>query len=98
VASLVGVVTLLALFFTGAIIPLNDLGVIFDLLKYSLPTTWGIDALRQILVHGESWLSLWEDGTFFGLSLQAIVFLAVGVAVFNWGFRQAQRHGSLGNY
>jgi ABC-2 type transport system permease protein len=98
VASLVGVVTLLALFFTGAIIPLNDLGIVFSVLKYLLPTTWGIDALRLTIVHGGTWASLWESGTFLGLSLQAAVFIGIGMIVFNWGFRRAQRQGSLGTY
>ena len=98
VASIVNVVTLLALFFTGAILPLNDLGIAFAILKYLLPTTWGIDALRQILIHGDTWLPLWENGTLLGLGAQAAMFLAIGIVVFNWGFRRAKLQGSLGIY
>jgi ABC-2 type transport system permease protein len=96
--SVVGVVTLLAVLFTGVLVPLNDLGIVFELLKYLVPMTWGIDALRAALVSGVGWPALWFDGTLWGLSMQAFVFLALGAAVFLWSVRRAQMQGSLGTY
>lgn len=98
VSSVVGVVTLLAVLFTGALVPLNDLGPIFLMLKILLPTTWGIDVLRQAIIYGETWASLWASGTLLGLGLQAAAFMAMGIIFFNWGFRRAQGQGSLGTY
>ncbi len=96
--SVVGVIGLLALFFTGAILPLNELGVVFTLLKYSLPTTWGIEALRLTTLAGVTTASLWEDGNLMGLLLQAMVFLLGGLYAFRWGFSRAQQQGRLGSY
>ncbi len=96
--SVVGVVTLLAVLFTGALVPLNGLGVVFIVLKYLAPMTWGIDALREIIISGMGWSSLWIDGTLLGLGAQAVIFLALGAATFIWSVRRAQMQGSLGTY
>ena len=96
--SVVGVVTLLAVLFTGALVPLNNLGAIFALLKYLVPMTWGIDALRAALVSRVGWPALWLDGTLWSLSIQAFAFLALGTAAFIWSVRRAQMQGSLGTY
>ncbi|MEW5985021.1 MAG: ABC transporter permease [Chloroflexota bacterium] len=96
--SLVGIITLLSVLFTGALVPLNSLGPVFQLLKYLLPTTWGIDALRGNILHGSTWSSLAADGTLLGLGVQAAVFLLLGAFIFKWGFSRAQLQGSLGAY
>lgn len=96
--SVVGVVTLLAVLFTGALVPLNGLGMFFAFLKYLVPMTWGIDALRAVLVSGEEWSALWLDGTLWGLSIQAFAFLTLGTAAFIWSVRRARILGSLGTY
>lgn len=98
ISSIVGVLGLLALFFTGAILPLNSLGLGFTLLKYSLPTTWGIETLRLTVLAGVTVSRLWHDGTLVGLLLQAVVFLLGGIYAFRWGFYQAQKQGLLGSY
>lgn len=96
--SVVAVITLLAVLFTGALVPLNSLGYLFQMLKYTLPTTWGIDALRQVMIEGTGWVDLWHEGTWVGLGVQTAVFILIGSMVFNWGFQRALRHGSLGTY
>lgn len=96
--SVVGVVTLLAVLFTGALVPLNNLGFVFTLLKYLAPMTWGIDALRATLVSGVGWSALWLDGTLWGLGIQAFAFLMLGAVTFIWSVRRAQVQGSLGTY
>lgn len=98
VDSVVAVVSLLAVLFTGALVPLNSLGVGFTLLKLLLPMTWGIDLLRQTLISGAGWSQLWANGALPGLGLQSTVFLALGIVVFRWGLHRAQEQGSLGSY
>jgi len=98
VDSVVAVVSLLAVLFTGALVPLNDLGLVFTLLKLLLPITWGIDLLRQTLIGGATWSHLWASGALPGLGLQSAVFLALGIVVFRWGLSRAQEQGSLGSY
>jgi ABC-2 type transport system permease protein len=96
--SVVSVIALLAVLFTGALIPINNLGTVFLIVKYLLPTTWGIDALREILANGIGWGELWQTGTLLGLSVQAIVFLFVGIVTFARSVRKAQVRGNLGSY
>jgi len=98
VESLVNVFTLLALVLTGALIPLNQLGVLFDILKLVMPAAWGIEALRQVTIGGATWATLAADGTWAGLAVQAIVFILVGVIVFHRNFSRAQADGSLAAY
>ena len=98
IGSVIGIVVLLAVLFTGALVPLDPLGPIFTVFKWLIPTVWGIDALRETLLYGATWSSLWADGVWQGLVLQAALFLLLGVEVLQWGFRHAQRHGSLAAY
>ena len=98
IESVVGIIALLAVIFTGALVPLNNLGPIYQVLKVLVPTTWGIDAMREAIINGASLTSLLADGTIPGLSLQAIIFLVLGVIIFNWGFQRAQLQGNLGSY
>lgn len=98
VDSVVGVFSLLALGLTGAIVPLNQLGVPYQLLKYLIPTTWGIDALRQVTVGGASWGKLWDAGGLAGLGLQTAIFVTVGVFVFTHLFKRARVYGELASY
>ena len=96
--SVVNVFSLLALLFTGALVPLNNLGIVFEYLKYLMPTTWGIDVLRRTLLNGGDWSALTNDGTWFGLSIQAIIFLLFGAVVFNYCFQKARLQGNLASY
>lgn len=98
VDSVVGVFSLLALVLTGAIVPLNQLGILHQLLKYLLPTTWGIDALRQVTVRGASRGVLWDAGGLAGLGLQTAIFVTVGLFVFTHLFKRARINGELASY
>lgn len=93
VSSVVNVVGLLALFFTGAIISLDNLGILFTFIKYILPTAWGIDALRDSITFGSV-----DSFVIWGLSFQAVLCVCLGIFIFYWGFKYAQRQGTLGIY
>jgi ABC-2 type transport system permease protein len=97
-SSIVSVASLLALLMTGALIPLNELGWAYDVLVWAIPTTWGIDVLRSVMLGSATWNSLWLNGTLLGMLVQSIGFLVAGSLVFNWGFRRAQEQGSLASY
>ena len=98
IASVIGIITLLAVLATGALVPLDGLGPSFILLKVFVPTTWGIDALRNVLIGGASWSALWQDGTWLGLATQAVVFPLLGAILFQRGVTKAQQQGALGTY
>ena len=96
--NVIGLLALATLLLSGGLIPLNSLGTAYNILKWLLPTTWGIDALRRALIHGATWQGLWANGTWVGLSLQAGTLMLVGILIFGWGFRRAQLQGSLASY
>ncbi len=97
-ASLVSVVSLLALLATGALVPLNSLQGVFLLLKWFVPTAWGIDALRNATLYGATWQTLLADNTLVGLVIQSAVFLALGFVTFRRSFKRARQQGTLGEY
>jgi ABC-2 type transport system permease protein len=96
--SVVSVFSLLALVLTGAIVPLDQLGVLYLLLKYLIPTSWGIDMLRQVTIGGASWGILWGTGALAGLALQTAIFVTVGIFVFTHLFKRARVYGELASY
>jgi ABC-type multidrug transport system permease subunit len=96
--SLVRVFSLLALVMTGAIVPLERLGVVFELLKVVVPTTWGIAALREAVIEGVGWMTLWHDGTWLGLGVQTAVFLLLGTVLVEFCLHKARVRGVLASY
>ncbi len=97
VEALTGVIFSLMIFATGALVGLERLGVWYQLLKLGLPMTWGISLMREV-VQGTRFLELWSNGEVIGVIIQSFVCLLLGLAVFTWGFRQAQAKGTLGQY
>jgi ABC-2 type transport system permease protein len=98
VSSFTSIVTILALFISGAAVPLNALGVVFTTLKLGFPTTWGIDILRGVVLSGNDLSTLIANGSLFGLLLQSSVLILAGLLVFNQAFNHAKRAGQLGTY
>jgi ABC-2 type transport system permease protein len=98
VSSFTGIVTILALFISGAAVPLNALGIIFTVLKLGFPTTWGIDILRGVILSGDNLSTLITNGSLFGLLIQSAILVSVGLWLFNLAFNHAKRTGQLGSY
>lgn len=98
IGSFIGILSLLAVLATGALVPLNALGWIYAWIKVLVPTAWGIEAARSAVLTAASWQTLWSDFTWLGLGVQAGVFLLLGVWSFRWGIRRAQEEGTLGVY
>jgi ABC-2 type transport system permease protein len=93
VGSLAGIVANLALIISGALTPLSNSGLVFTLLKYAFPTTWGIELLREAAA-GQV-VSPSEMG---GLLMQTVLFLIIGGWLFHLSFSQAKMAGSLSAY
>lgn len=96
--NLVGLFSLLALVMTGALVPLERLGVVYEILKVVVPTTWGIAELRAVIVGGAGWGTLWAEGAWMGLIVQTVIYVVIGVAVFESCLLRARRGEGLGTY
>ena len=92
IGQLIGLVVNLAVFISGALVPIDSLTLLFNILKPLFPTVWGIHLMRQSLF-ATSLTTPW-----LGLSLQTLCFCLLGIASFRYGFQRAQQYGSLGDY
>jgi ABC-2 type transport system permease protein len=98
VSSVTGLVANLAFLISGALVPINALGLVFTALKLFFPTTWGIDVLRGVVLNGDSLAVLLRGGALPVLLLQNGLMLAIGWLVFNISLQRARTNGVLGVY
>lgn len=63
-----------------------------------LPLTPGIEGLRKTLLEGVSLGALAADGTLLWLVGNAVAYLVLGIVIFRWCERMANRRGTLGRY
>ncbi len=96
--SLVGLVFSLMIFLTGALVGLESLGWIYEVLKLALPLTWGISLMREALAVEETLLALSHPEKLLSLGIHSLVYLAVGLAVLGLGYKQARKKGTLAHY
>jgi len=99
IGSVIGIVSLLAVLATGALIPLHGMGIYFSVLKLLVPFTWGIDAIRSLVVGEDLTRPFRVDSlTWFALIIQMTLFLILGAVIFRWGCNQAREKNVLGSY
>jgi len=94
VSSVSSVIGNLALLLSGALVPLDGLGTIFIVLKYSFPMTWGISMLRQI-TNSPGFLNSAELA---GLTLQTLLLLAAGWLIFSTCLQRARQQGAMASH
>lgn len=98
IGGITNLVAYLAFTISGAFVPLNSLAVVFAILKYTFPMTWGIDILRQVIINGCGLSCLIHKGSLIGLLLQSLGLLIIGFVVFNASLNKAAVRGELGVY
>jgi ABC-2 type transport system permease protein len=96
IGGLVNPLWQMLVFFTGALAPLTWPGLV--LVSRALPLTWGITALRAIVLEGATAAVLWQRGELTGLVLNTAFYAILGAALFTWGQRKARVLGTLGHY
>ena len=94
VMRIAALVANLAVFASGALVPLNSIGSAFEILRVIVPTAWGIDLLRQTTIEGVQV----ANQEIIGLLIQTIILIVIGFAVFQWGANRARQIGSLSTY
>jgi ABC-2 type transport system permease protein len=98
VSSVTSLVANLAFLISGAMIPLDSLGMLYTALKLLFPMTWGIEMLRDVVLNGTTLVELVQSGQLIGLALQTAVFLLLGLALFNHSLQRVRKVGELGGY
>lgn len=95
--ALVGLVVSLMIFLTGALVGLESLGWVYQLLKIVFPLTWGISLMREV-ISGIAPGDLASMNGLVGLGLHSLGYLSVGLGVFAMGEWLAHRQGTTGHY
>ena len=98
VSSITSLMANLAFLISGAMIPLDSLGMLYTGLMLLFPMTLGIQMLRDVVLNGTTLMELMQSGELVLLTLQTIYFLVVGLFVFNFCLHQVRRTGELGSY
>lgn len=93
-----GLIQLLMLFFTGALIPLTAFPSWLGFLANALPITQGIRLLRATIFNGQSLTTLWTNGSIAWFIFNALIYLSLGLATYLCCEQIAKRQGSLGQY
>jgi ABC-2 type transport system permease protein len=61
-----------------------------------VPSTLGIDAMRKLLIEGQSLAATWADHSLQWTLLHAVAMLLLGWTVYQWQIRRGLREGRLG--
>jgi len=85
----------LILLLNGAFFPLEWYPTWVQTLARFLPTTLGVQAMRQVVLQGQSLGSVWADGTLPWLIIHAALLAVLGWLVFLLNDRRAKRLGTL---
>lgn len=96
--ALVGLVFSLMIFLTGALVGLESLGRVYQVLRLALPLTWGISLMRATLTEGGNLAWLVQSGELMRLNLHSVLYLLGGLVVFTFGHLHARRKGTLAHY
>ncbi len=96
--ALVGLVFSLMIFMTGALVGLESLGRVYQVLRLALPLTWGISLMRMTLTEGMNLISLLQTRELIGLLVHSVLYLLVGLMAFAIGYWRARSKGTLAHY
>jgi ABC-2 type transport system permease protein len=94
--QLMGLMQFFFLFFTGSVIPLDQMHWALKLFGQSLPVTAGIDALRAVTIQGATLGNV--TGLLVKMAVTSTLWLAIGVLVYTLTDRRARLRGSIGQY
>lgn len=98
VSSVTGLLVNLSFLISGALVPLDSLGLLYLTLKLLFPMTWGIEILREIVLNEATLLELMRAGALPGLVLQTAAVLVSGLFIFERALKKARYSGELGSY
>jgi ABC-2 type transport system permease protein len=93
--ALVGLVFSLMIFLTGALVGLEKLRWVYQVLRLALPLTWGISLMRETIMEGAT---VFLSRELIGLALHSALYLLVGLTVFALGYIQVRAKGTLSHY
>jgi ABC-2 type transport system permease protein len=85
-------------FLNGSFLPVSAMPIWMATIAKTLPSTLGIIVIREISLEGKSLAATWREGSLVELTVNSVVYFAVGWLVFAVCERIAKNRGSLGQY
>jgi len=86
------------LFFSGILVPIEQLPVPLRIISYLSPLTYGVRVLESIVIEYQPFRAVIGSGNWWLLVATSVVFVAIGVIVSKWCLRKAKIKGILGHY
>ncbi|MEO7020525.1 MAG: ABC transporter permease [Ktedonobacteraceae bacterium] len=86
------------LFLTGSLLPITHFPPWLAFFARTLPITQGIDVLRNVLLNGQSLITVWDNKSLIWLIVNSSVYLIIGWVLFKYSERVAKQQGSLSQY
>jgi ABC-2 type transport system permease protein len=85
-------------FLNGAFLPVSAMPIWMATIAKTLPSTLGIIVIREIILDGKSLAATWREGSLVELTVNSVIYFAVGWLFFAVCERVAKNRGSLGQY
>lgn len=97
-SAIAGAFSNILLFFTGVIIDVNKLPVIFQFLSKILPLYWGMKTLDELVISDFNIVQVITGSSFITLMVSVVVWILIGVTVFECFKKKAIARGTLNQY
>jgi ABC-2 type transport system permease protein len=97
IGAIVHVIQGFVMFLNGALIPIFAFPAGLELAAKFVPTTLGVDAIRQLTTGGEALGDLWVNGTLPWALMHAAAMLLLGWTFYQAAVRRGLREGRLGS-
>lgn len=86
------------LFLNGAILPLNKMPYMLQMLSKTLPTTQGIELMRSIAFNNQNLIDILLNGSLLTLLCNSCIYSIIGWLTLTYCERYAQKKGIIGQY
>lgn len=86
------------LFLNGAILPIEKMPYIVQLISKTLPTTQGIELMRAIAFGNQNFATIATNGSLLLLIVNTSIYLVLGWLTLSYCERYAQQQGIIGQY
>lgn len=97
-ASFSSILQYFLLFFTGAIIPTDQLPIILKVISKTLPLTIGIEMSQSLINQNFTMFSLFYDQKFYGLILNSFIYFIIGLTLFKYTLAYSKKNGTMKRY
>ena len=98
VYGLVYLISTILFYVDGSMAPIDNLPYQLQIFTKSLPTTQGIELLRQVIFHNKTFINIWQDGSLLALCINSSCYLMSGLIIFRYCEKHAKIQGKLGLY